>query len=79
MTENEILLQVISEGLAARRKKAKDSLVAAAKTENEIMVQVYFDQLKQIKNLRNKLEDALENDTHIQLLESIQEETKLLN
>lgn len=79
MSDKDILIQVIDKGLAERRKKAKLNLVAAAKMENELLIDVYLKQIKQIDTLYDKLEDALEANTGIQLIEAVQQEVQLLN
>lgn len=79
MSEKDILIQVIDQGLSERRKKAKLNLVEAAKMENALLIDVYLKQIKQIDTLYDKLEDALETNTGIQLIEAVQQEVQLLN
>jgi hypothetical protein len=79
VSEKDILIQVIGEGLSERRKKAKLNLIESAKQENELLIDFYMGQLKKIDSLYDKLETALETNTNINLIESVQEEVQLLN
>lgn len=79
VSEKDILIQVIGEGLSDRRQKAKLNLVEAAKMENELLLEFYMGQLKKIDSIYDKLETALETNTGIQLIEAVQEEVQLLN